>query len=285
MEEILLGFLGGLSYGIVLFLVATGLSLVLGLMGIINLAHGALFMAGAYLGVWVAKTTNNIFLGILAGGGLAAIIGLFIDRGFLRLLYRRELQQILVTFGFVHIITNVHQWIYGGWPKVGYIPPFLSGTIHIGILDFGIHRLAIIGVGFAVCLGLWWLQERTKIGAIVRAGMDDAEMTTGLGINLTPINIGAFAFGAFIAGVAGVAGAPVLGGMSLQTSVDMLFFALGVVIVGGVGSIQGALTGALLIGLGTTFANIYYQETAIYVMYVLMILVLIFRSSGLIPRR
>jgi len=285
MEHIILGLLGGLSYGTVLFLVATGLSLVLGLMGIVNLAHGAFFMAGAYAGVLVAKTTNNIFLGLLAGGFLAAILGLLIDRGFLRLLYKKELQQILVCFGFVHIITNVHQWIYGGWPKTGYIPPFLSGVIQVGTLNFGIHRLAIIGVGFAICLILWWLQERTKIGAIIRAGMDDAEMTTGLGINLTPINIGAFAFGAFIAGFAGVAGAPVLGGMSLQTSTDMLFFALGVVIVGGVGSIQGALVGALLIGLGTTFATMYFQEIAVYVMYILMILVLTFRPSGLIPRR
>ncbi len=236
MEKVVLGLLGGLSYGMVLFLAATGLSLSLGLMGIVNIAHGAFFMAGAYVGVLVAKATNNIFLGILAGGFLATIIGFVIERGFLRLLYKRELQQILVTMGFVYIITNAHQWIYGGWPKVGYVPPFLSGLVQIGTFTFPVYRLVIIGVGLVICLILWWLQDRTRIGAVVRAGMDDAEMTTGLGINLTPINVGAFAVGAFLAGFAGVVGIPVLGGMSLDTGVSMFYFAIGVVIVGGVGS-------------------------------------------------
>jgi branched-chain amino acid transport system permease protein len=277
--------LGGLSYGVVLFLVATGLSLVLGLMGVVNIAHGALFMTGAYAGIWVAKSTNNIILGVLAGGVLAVFVGLFMERWFLQSLYKKELQQILVTMGFVHIITNLHLWIYGGWPETGYIPPFLSGTIQVGSYSFGVHRLAVILVGILVCPILWWLQDKTKLGAIVRAGMDDAEMVAGIGINLRPINIGAFALGSFLAGFAGVTGAPVLGGMTLQTGMDMFFFAIGVVIIGGVGSIQGSLAGAVLIGLGTTLGNMYFQKGAIYAMYVLMTLILVVRPSGLIPRR
>jgi branched-chain amino acid transport system permease protein len=285
MDSLVISLLGGISYGAVLFLVAAGLSLVLGLMGIVNIAHGAFFMAGAYAGVMVAKATNSLILGLLAGSFLAVILGIIIDRGFLRLLYKRELQQILVTMGILYLVTNVHQWIYGGWPKTGYIPPLLATSIHIGTYDFPVHRLAIIGVGLVICLILWWLQDRTKVGAIVRAGMDDAEMVTGLGINLTIINVGAFALGALLAGFAGVAGAPVLGGVSLQSGNDMFLLAIGVVIVGGVGSIQGALAGAMLIGIFTTLTAMYYQGIAIYIMYILMIIVLALKPSGLISRR
>lgn len=285
MDSLFVSLLGGLSYGAVLFLVAAGLSLVLGLMGIVNIAHGAFFMAGAYTGILVAKATNSLILGLLAGSFLAVILGIIIDRGFLRLLYKQELQQILVTMGILYLVTNVHQWIYTGWPKSGYVPPLLATSIQIGTYDFPLHRLVIIGVGLVICLILWWLQDRTKVGAIVRAGMDDAEMVTGLGINLTVINVGAFAVGALLAGFAGVAGAPVLGGVNLQSGNDMFLLAIGVVIIGGVGSIQGALAGAMLIGIFTTLTAMFLQGMATYIMYILMIVVLALKPSGLITRK
>jgi len=284
MDTFIIVCLSGISYGFVLFLVATGLSLVLGLMGIVNLAHGAFFMTGAYTGTYVAKATNSLLIGILAGGFLATAVGFLIDRGFLRFLYKQQLMQILVTLGFVHIITNTHQWIYGGWPWSGFVPSYLAGSLTIGDLSFPHHRLSVILIGAAASIILWLLQEKTKIGAIVRSGMDDAEMTTGLGINLTPINIGAFCLGAFLAGFAGVVGAPALGGFSLGSGQDMFFLAIGVCIVGGIGSIQGALVGALLIGLAVTLAGTYAQPIAIFVMYMLMVLVLLFRPAGLIKR-
>jgi branched-chain amino acid transport system permease protein len=284
MDTLIIICLSGLSYGFVLFLLATGLSLVLGLMGIVNLAHGAFFMVGAYTGTYVAKQTNSLLLGVIVGGFLATVVGFLIERGFLRFLYRQELMQILATLGFVHIITNIHQWIYGGWPQSGFVPEYLYGAIIFGKLGIPYHLLSVIVIGGLACIILWLLQEKTRIGAIVRAGMDDAEMTGGLGINLTPINIGTFCLGAFLAGFAGVVGAPVLGGFHLNSGHDMFFVAIGVCIVGGVGSIQGALVGALLIGLAVNLVGTYAQPIAIFVMYILMVLVLFFKPEGLITR-
>lgn len=285
MNVFIMGLLAGISYGVVLFLIATGLSLVLGLMGIVNVAHGALFMTGAYFGLMVAKITNSVVLGILAGTALAGITGLMMERGFLRQLYKRELDQILVTFGFVHIITNLHLWIYGAWPQAAFVPQFLGGSMTIGRFAFPAYRFAIIFIGAVLCLGLWWLQEKTKIGAIIRAGMDDAEMVLGLGINLKSINIGAFCLGASLAGFAGVVGAPVLGGVDLDAGVNIVFVAIAVCIVGGVGSVQGALVGALLIGVATTLVGIYLPEMAMFVMYILMVLILICRPSGILGKK
>jgi branched-chain amino acid transport system permease protein len=285
MDILAVGILGGMSYGVVLFLIATGLSLVLGLMGIVNVAHGALFMTGAYFGLTVAKLTGNLILGILAGAILAGIVSLIIDRLFLCQLYKQQLEQILVTFGFVYIITNLHLWIYGAWPKSAFVPQILSGSITIGRFNFPVHRLTVIIIGGALCVGLWWLQEKTKVGAKVRAGMDDAEMVSGVGINLTPINIGAFCLGAFLAGFAGVVGAPVLGGVNLNTGTDIFFVAIAVCIVGGVGSVQGALVGAVLIGITTTLVSTYFPVLAMFVTYILMVLILIIKPSGLLGRK
>jgi branched-chain amino acid transport system permease protein len=285
MDILAVGILGGVSYGVVLFLIATGLSLVLGLMGIVNVSHGALFMTGAYMGLTVAKLTGSLIIGILAGAILAGIVSLIIERLFLCQLYKQELEQILVTFGFVYIITNLHLWIYGAWPKSAFVPSILSGSMTIGRFGFPIHRLAVIMMGGALCVGLWWLQEKTKIGARIRAGMDDAEMVSGLGIKLRPINIGAFCLGAILAGFAGVVGAPVLGGVNLNTGTDIFFVAIAVCIVGGVGSVQGALVGAVLIGIATTLVSTYFPVLAMFVMYILMVLILIFKPSGLLGRK
>ena len=285
MDILVVGILGGVSYGVVLFLIATGLSLVLGLMGIINVAHGALFMTGAYAGLTVAKFTGNLIIGILAGAILAGLVSLIIERLFLSKLYKQELEQILITFGFVYVITNLHLWIYGAWPKSAFVPQILNGSIPIGRFGFPVHRLAVIMIGGALCVALWWLQEKTRVGARIRAGMDDAEMVSGIGINLTPINIGAFCLGAFLAGFAGVVGAPVLGGANLSMGTDIFFVSIAVCIVGGVGSVQGALVGAVLIGVATILVSTYFPVMGSFVMYILMVLILIFKPSGLLGRK
>jgi branched-chain amino acid transport system permease protein len=285
MDVLVVSILAGISYGLVLFLIATGLSLTLGLMGIVNVAHGAIFMTGAYFGLIVAKFSHNLMAGIFAGALLATIVGFIIDRGFLQHLYKRELEQILVTFGFVYIITNVHLWIYGAWPKSAYVPTLLNGTITIGRFGFPIYRILVIFISSALCLALWWLQEKTKIGAIIRAGMQDAEMLSGTGINLAPINIGAFCLSAFLAGLGGVIGAPVLGGVDLSTGTDAFFLAIAVCIIGGVGSVQGALVGALLLGITTALVATYLPLMSMFVMYILMVVILVFRPSGLLGSR
>ena len=285
MDVLAVCLLSGISLGIVYFLIATGLSLIMGLMGIINLAHGTLFMLGAYLGITVAKSTGNFILGILAGVIGSGIAGLVMERGFLRWLHKKELEQILLTFGFIYIITNLHLWIYGPWPKAPFIPELLAGSVPIGELYFPIHRLTIILVGVVMCLGLWWLQEKTKVGAIIRAGMDDAEMASGLGINLTPITIGAFFLGSALAGFAGVVGTPLLGQINLDAGVTMLIVALAVCVVGGIGSIQGAMVGALLIGIATALTATYLPVLAMFMIYIVMVLILVLRPSGLMGRK
>lgn len=280
-----LSLLSGVSLGIIYFLIAAGLSMIMGLMGVINLAHGALFMLGAYLGITVGKSTGNFGLAVLAGTVSAGIAGLIIERGFLSRLYRREFEQILVTFGFIYVITNLHLWIYGAYPKAPPVPALLTGTIPIGGVDFPVYRLATIVIGFAVFFGLWWLQEKTRIGAIIQAGMDDKQMTTGLGINLTPINIGAFFLGAALAGFGGIIGTPAIGGIDLNSGINMLFVALVVVIVGGVGSVQGALVGALVIGISIALVASYIPELSMFVMYIAAILILLLKPSGLIGRK
>ena len=251
-------------------------------MGIVNVAHGVIFMTGAYFGLTVAKRTGNFILGILSGAILAGLGGLIIERGFLRKLYKRELQQILVTFGFVYIITNLHLWIYGAWPKSATLPSILSGSIPIGRFGLPIYRLAIIVVGAMLCIGLWWFQENTKIGAIIRAGMDDAEMVSGVGINLTPINVGTFCLASFLAGFTGVIGAPILGGVNLSAGTNIFFLAIAVCIIGGVGSVQGALVGSVLIGVTTSLVGIYLPVMSMFVIYILMVLILIFKPAGIL---
>ena len=276
--------ISGLSYGMVLFLVATGLSLVLGLMGVVNLAHGVVFMTGAYIGIEVAKRTNFL-VGVLAGMVAALVLGVLIERGFLSKLYKRELDQILVTFGFIYIITNLHLWVYGSYPKSGLMPELLSRTVAIGGLNLAIYRIVVIGVGAVLCLALYWMQARTRIGAVIRAGMDDPETVNSLGTNLVRFNILTFALGAILAGFAGVVGAPILGGVTTNVGEQIIFTVIAVCIVGGVGSVQGALIGALLIGVITSLTQAYLPQAAIYVPYVLMVVILIGRPLGLVGKR
>lgn len=285
MDVAIVTILSGISYGVVLFLIASGLSFVLGLMGIVNIAHGALVMAGAYLGLTVARSTGSLLLGGLCGALLAGILGLLIERGFLRKLYKSQLEQILVTFGFVYIITNIHLWVYGAWPKAAFVPASLNGGVTIGEYSFPYMRIIIIVIGIVLFPILWWLQERTKIGAIIRAGMDDPAMISAMGINLRPVNIGTFVIGACIAGFAGVVGASPLGGVNLNLGMNVIFIAIAVVVIGGMGSIQGTLVGALLIGVTQSLVGTYFSRFAIFIPYVIMIIILLFRPHGLFGKK
>ena len=167
-------------------------------------------------------------------------------------------------------------------PNLPSYHPFCVAPFQIGRFGFPVYRVTVIIISAALCFGLWWLQEKTKIGAIMRAGMDDAEMVSGTGINLTPINIGAFALSAFLAGLAGVVGAPVLGGVDLGTGTDVFFLAIAVCIIGGVGSVEGALVGALLLGVTSALVATYLPLMSMFVMYILMVIILVFRPSGLL---
>jgi len=285
MEIIVINLLNGTSYGMLLFLIASGLSLILGLMGIVNLAHGIIFVLGGFTGLTVANLTGSFLLAVLAGALMSGLAGLIIERAFLRLLYKQDLEQVLVTFGFVFIISNLIQWVWGAWPRSAFVPSYFSGSVPVMGFHFPIHRFAVIGIGAALAVGLWWLQEKTKIGAIIRASMDDKEMTGGLGINLKPIIIGAFFLGSALAGGGCVVGVQLLGSIVHYDGVHMLLLAIGVCVIGGVGSVQGALVGALLIGIIDSFGRVYFPVLAPWTMYLVMIVILIIRPSGLLGRK
>ena len=274
----------GISYGFILFLLGTGLSLTLGLMKIVNLAHGAIYMVGAYVGITAATYFNSFLLGILAGGVASGLLGMVMEVGFLRRLYKRNMDQALLTIGFVYVLVNVVQWIWGPLPQPNFVPAALSGSIPIGNLKIPVFRLVTIAVGVVAAVGLWLFQEKTRIGAIIRAGMDNQEMTRGLGISLPIIFTGVFAFGAFVAGFCGLFGAQSLG-ISLDIGWDVLLLSMMVVVIGGTGTIEGALVGGLSIGLVETFGKVWFPDVAYFTMYALLILVLLFRPSGLLGRR
>ena len=285
MDWFVINLLNGLSYGMVLFLIASGMSIVLGAMGITNLAHGAIYMVGAYVGWTVAVQWKATFgLGLLAGGLSAGIIGLALERGLIRRLYKQPNEQVLLTFGFVYILTNLCLWVWGGWPRPPFMPKFLIGSVEIMGRSFPKARIAIIIVGFALAVALWWLQDRTRAGAIVRAGMDNKETTMGLGINLELTFAIIFFISAFIAGAAGVVGAQLLG-VRTSLGMEVLLFALIVIIVGGVGSIQGALLGGILIGVIDSFGRALFPQLAMFFMYLTMIVVLIVRPTGILGRK
>lgn len=284
MEVFILNALNGISFGLILFLIAAGFSLIFGAMGILNLSHGALYMVGAYVGwTFAVHYEWNFILASLLGGLAAGLVGLVTERIFLLRLYKQHTEQVLLTFGFVYILTNLCMWIWGPEIKAPFTAPFLSGASSFAGVLYPKARLAIIVVGVLLAVGLWWLQEKTRVGAIIRAGMDNKEMTMGLGINLGLVTALVFCLGAFLAGFAGVFGAQLLG-VNPMLGLDTLLWAFVVVIVGGVGSVQGSLLGGLICGTVDAFGRSLFPELAMFTIYLAMVVILAIRPSGLLGR-
>jgi branched-chain amino acid transport system permease protein len=283
MSLIIINLITGISFGFVLFLVAVGFSIIFGLMGILNLAHGALYMIAAYVGYTAFKWSGNYGVALIAGGITAGLVGLLLERGFLNRLHGRILGQILLTFGFVYIITNFCLWVWGPYPKDPFEPAIWAGSIPIAGFFVPTYRFAIMAVGLVLAAALWWFQEKTKIGAIIRAGMEDKQMVSGLGINIGLLYTGVFLIGAVVVGIAAIIGAPLLGA-NLNLGIDILLLAFVVVIVGGVGSIQGALVGAILIGVIDTLGKVFLPGAAMITIYVVMVIILLVRPQGLLGR-
>jgi len=268
----------------ILFLIASGLSLILGVMGILNLAHGALYMLGAYIGLTLASHVRNFWVVALLGGIVIALFGLVLERVFLSRLYRQMNEQALLTLGFVYIIGNVVLWVWGGWLKVGSAPSYLATSIAIGEFSFPLYRFALIFIGLLVAAALYWFQEKTRAGAIVRAGMDDKEMTMGLGINYGLVCSAIFFLGAFLAGCAGFIGLPVIVA-NWEMGFPMLLMAMIVVVIGGMGKVQGALLGAIIIGIIDNLGKALFPDLAMFTIYLVFIIILLVRPSGLLGRK
>lgn len=286
MELFVVNFLNGISFGAIVFLVAAGLSLIFGVMGILNLAHGALYMIGAYVGWTIARDLGaNYVLGVLGGAAAAGITGLILERGFLRNLHKQLNEQVLLTFGAIYVIQNGMQWIWGASPKGQFTASALSGTFPIMTgVNYSIARVVVIFIGIAIAVFLWWLMEKTRVGAIIRAGVDNKEMTVALGINYVLVSTLVFTLGSFIAGGAGVIGAQLFG-INLSLALDILLLAMVVVVVGGTGSVPGALLGAVIIGLIISFGKALFPDLAMFFIYFVMVIVLLVKPSGIMGRK
>lgn len=284
MELILANFFNGISYASILFLIASGLSLVFGVMGVLNLGHGALYMIGAFIGLTIATATDNFLIAAIVSVISLGIIGLIIERVFMGRLYKQLDQQALLTLGFVYVFGNVALWVWGPWPIMGTRPAFLTSSINIGDYAFPVYRFGLIAIGLILFFGLWYLQDKTRLGARVRAGMDNKNMTMSLGVNYGVIATGVFVLGAAMGGLAGFLGAPILGADATM-SMPIELLAMIVVVIGGLGSVQGALIGAVIIGLIDTFGNAYFPDFAMFTAYLIFIIVLLVKPTGLLGRK
>ncbi|KQY54431.1 MULTISPECIES: branched-chain amino acid ABC transporter permease [unclassified Nocardioides] len=273
----------GISLGAVLFLMGSGLALLLGAMGVLNLAHGAVYMVGAFVTSTLAVDQGYpLVVAILGAAVICAALGLALERLF-RFIPGRPNEQILMSFGLIYVLANLAQWIWGPIAKAPFRISWLEGAVQIGGVSVPANRLAIAVVGFAIALMLWLVQDRTRVGAMVRAGMDDAEMTKGLGINLDRVVLAVFVLGSAVAGIAGGMGGLVLGANTNQP-MEVLLMALVVVVVGGIGSVPGTLVAALVIGLLDAFSRDRFPEMSSVMLYLLMAGVLVLRPTGLSGR-
>ena len=295
--------LNGLQFGVMLFLMAAGLTLVFGVMGLINLAHGSLYMIGAFAAAVVAGASGSWLLALAAALAAAAATGALIEVAVIRRLYARDhLDQVLATFALILILSEGTRWLFGSFPLYLEVPPALSGPVTLpGGIEYPRYRLALIGIGLAVAAGLFGLIARTRLGIRIRAGESDREMISALGVDISALYTVVFALGAALAGLSGaLVGA--LQSVQVGMGEPVLILAFVVIVIGGIGSVGGALVGALLVGVTDTMGRLLLPEflrlfmdnaaaattgaaLASMLIYILMAGVLIWRPQGLFGTR
>ena len=291
--------LNGLQFGVMLFLMAAGLTLIFGVMGLINLAHGSLYMIGAFAAAGVAAWTGSFWLALMGALMAAAIVGALVEMLVIRRLYDRDhLDQVLATFALILIFSEGTRFFFGSLPLYLDTPDLLSGPTTLpGGIEYSKYRLFIIAVGLAVGAGLFWLIARTRIGIQIRAGEADREMIAALGVDIRKLYTMVFALGAALAGLAGAMIGPIQS-VEVGMGEPVLILAFVVIVIGGIGSIKGAFVGALLVGLTDTHGRIMLPQLfgifmdassattvgaslASMSIYILMAGILLFRPSGL----
>ena len=279
---LLLG-VNSVSLGGLLFLLSAGFSLIFGLMRIPNLTHGSLFMLGAYFGVSLLGIGFGFWPAALLAAGATALVGGAIERLLLRRLAGQELAQVLVTLGLSFMIADLCLVGWGGDPIAIATPPGLAGAVPIGGIVFPVYRLVILGLAVLVAAALWQMLDHTRLGATIRAGVDDAAMARVCGIRVSRLFTLVFCLGAGLAGFAGMIGGPILS-VYPGLDADMLPLALIVVILGGAGSLPGALLGSLVIGILYNFGQALFPALAYIILFLPMLLVLVIRPQGLFGR-
>jgi branched-chain amino acid transport system permease protein len=277
--------LNGITLASLYFIVASGFTLVFGLMRNVNLAHGSLYLLGGYVGYVVANHTGWWILAVAAGFAAAAVAGLLIQLLILRHMQGEELRQTLVTIGLSIVIADALLWIFTGQVHQMEAPAWLQGPIRdIPLIRaFSAYRLSLLGFGLLIGFGLWWLLNRTRVGAMIRAGVDDRAMLSAAGVNVNRVFAITFMLGAGLAGFGGVIGAVELS-MVPGEDIRLLLASLIVVIVGGMGSVVGAAIGAVILGLAETYGLAYAPTYSVVFTFGILILVLAFRPRGIMGR-
>lgn len=283
MEYWVIQTLNGVSLAMVLFLLAAGLTLIFGLMQIINMAHGSYYLLAAYVSLTMIRGGRSFLLAAAVGLVLVTLVGVGMQRLCLSRLYKEELPQALLTLGFLFIFADIAFWTWGGNPQLLPTPAALAGSITIRGISYPTYRLFLIAVGAVMALLLWAFLERTKLGAVVRAGMDDEEMVRGIGINMPLVFTGVFALGTALAALSGILGAPLLG-VFPGADFEVTLLAFVVVTVGGLGSIRGALVGSLLVGLVDNFGIAVFPQLSLFTIFAPMVIILALRPHGLLGR-
>jgi branched-chain amino acid transport system permease protein len=273
----------GVSYGALLFLVGSGLSLIFGVMRIVNLSHGAYFLWGGYIALSVIAATGSWALSLPLAALAVAIIGLLMERIFLRPLGFDPLRQVLLTVGFAYLFQQGALDIWGGNNLEINPPDALTHSIVIGHLYFPVYRIFMIAMAVLIGSAIWLGMEKTRLGAAIRATVDDAQMARGVGIDTNRISMLIFALGAFLAALGGVIGGAFLG-VYPGLDFDMLPLAFAVVIIGGMGSLGGAAVGAMLVGLADNLGKALFPELAYFTLYAPMVLILAIKPTGLFGR-
>jgi len=295
--------LNGLQLGVMLFLMAAGLTLVFGIMNLVNLAHGSLYMVGAYLATWFYQATGSFALGVLLGLAGTLAVGVVVEVVALRTLYQRDhLDQVLATFGLILFFNELIAILWGRAAIFSTVPEYLTGHVELFAgLRYPLYRLVIILTGLAVAAGLWFVVTRTRLGMLIRAGASNRTMVAALGVNIRLLYTVVFGFGAALAGLAGLLSGPIY---AVQPGMGELILiqVFVVIVIGGIGSIRGALAGALIVGMVDTLGRAFLKPMlstvispsaadtagpamASMLIYLLMAAVLTFRPEGLFPSR
>ncbi|MDH3421191.1 MAG: branched-chain amino acid ABC transporter permease [Gammaproteobacteria bacterium] len=276
--------INSIALGGLLFLLSAGFSLIFGLMRIPNLTHGALFMLGAYFGVTFLRLGLNFWIAAILSAVVLGIIGALIERLLLRRLAGQELAQVLVTLGLAFIIADICLLVWTGDPIPLATPESLRGVLRAGTIVFPKYRLAVVVMAVVLAAVMWYMLERTRLGATIRAGVDDPEIARVVGIRVSRLFTAVFSFGSALAGFAGVLSGPIL---SVYPGLDaeMLPLALIIVILGGAGSLPGALLGSLVIGFIYNFGQAMFPELAYVILFLPMVIVLVVRPQGLFGRQ
>ena len=275
--------LNGLTFAALLFLVASGFTLVFGLMRIINLAHGALYLLGGYVALAAVTRSGSFPLGLLAAAGAIAVAGLLVDRLLLGFVKGYELRQVLLTLGVALAIDDTALVVWGGDTFTVPVPQWLQGPLHAGNFFYPRYRVFVLAVGVVVFALLWLMINRTRLGALIRAGVDDPETVAAMGVDIRLVFAGTFMIGSALAGLGGALGGAFL---SLYPTADseILVFSLAVVIIGGRGSLVGAAVGSLFVAMLANFGQLWFPELAYFVIFGPMALLLAFRPLGLFGR-